>query len=123
MDVAFCLFESFYGRRVCTTLSHTLENDELHPSVFFSEIEEDDIKEHESYFINTSLKPCSYETSPDSIGVSSIATLEIFNPLTLSVYKNFKRVVVDAYVYHKFFRSRSALKLVLEGKPLQQISS
>ena len=62
---------------------------------------EDYIDEHGSYFINTSSNPCSYEKSPKSISLSNIATHEIFNPLILPVHKNFERVVVDAFVYHK----------------------
>jgi hypothetical protein len=60
---------------------------------------EDNINEHGRYFINTPLNPCSYEKSPESIGVST-TTHEIFNPLILPVHKKFKRVVVDAFVYH-----------------------
>ena len=45
------------------------------------EIEKEDyISEYGSYFINTSSNPCSYEKSPKSIGLSNIATHEIFNP-------------------------------------------
>ena len=40
----------------------------------------DDIDEHGSYLINTSSNPCSHEKSPESIGLSNIATHEIFNP-------------------------------------------
>ena len=59
---------------------------------------EDDIDEHGSYFVNT-----SYEKSPKSISLSNIATREIFNTLVLSIHKYFERVVVDAYVYHKYW--------------------
>ena len=61
----------------------------------------DDINEHGSYFMNTSSNPCSHEKSLESIGLSNIATYEIFNPHILPVHKDFERVVVDAYVYHK----------------------
>jgi hypothetical protein len=47
--------------------------------------DEDDINEHETYSIMTSLNPCSYETSPNSIGLSNPITFEISNPLILSV--------------------------------------
>ena len=67
---------------------------------------EDDIDEHGSYFMNTSSNPCSHEKSPESIGLSNIATHEIFNPLVLHVHKIVERVVVDAYVYHKYYKSR-----------------
>ena len=63
---------------------------------------EDNINEHGSYFMNTSLNPCSHEKSPKSIGLSNIATHEVFNPLILFVPKIFERVVLDAYVYHKY---------------------
>ena len=62
--------------------------------------------EHGSYFINTSPSPCSYKTSPQSIGLSNLTTFEICNPLFLYIYKMFKRTVVDAYVYNKYCRSR-----------------
>jgi hypothetical protein len=60
----------------------------------------DDINEHGNYSITI-----SYDISPNSIGLSNLTTFEISNPLILSSYKNFKRVVVDAYVYHKYCRS------------------
>ena len=63
---------------------------------------EDDIDEHGSYFMNTSSNPCSREKTPKSIGLPNIATHEIFNPLMLLVHKIVERVVVDAYVYHKY---------------------
>jgi len=64
--------------------------------------DEDNIKEHGIYFIPTSFAPCSYKTSSQSIGLSNITTFEISNPLFLFIYKNFKRAVVDAYVYNKY---------------------
>jgi hypothetical protein len=79
--------------------------------------DKDDINEHGIYSITTSLNPCSYETSPNSISLSNLPTFEISNPLTLSIHKNFKRVVVDAYVYHKYCRSRCALKVGVGGEP------
>ena len=66
---------------------------------------EDDINEHGSHFMNTSSNLCTYEKSPESIGLSIIATHEIFNPLILHVHKDFERVVVGAYVYHKYCKS------------------
>jgi hypothetical protein len=47
--------------------------------------DEDDINEHETYSITTSLNPCSYEISPNSIGLSNPITFEISNPLILSI--------------------------------------
>jgi hypothetical protein len=90
---------------------------------------EDDINEHGSYFMSTSSNPYSYEKSLDLIGLSNITTHEIFNPLILPIHKNFERVVVDAYVYHKYYRSCcvnfeiGTQRLVLEGKPLHQLEA
>jgi hypothetical protein len=67
---------------------------------------EDDIDKHGSYFLSTSSNPCSHEKSPESIGLFNIATYEIFNPLMLPVHKIVERKVVDAYVYHKYYKSR-----------------
>jgi hypothetical protein len=77
--------------------------------------------------MNTSSNPCSYEKSPESIDLSNIATHEIFNPLILSASKDFKRVVVDTYVYHKYYRSHCVTleigtqRLVLGRKPLHKL--
>jgi hypothetical protein len=79
--------------------------------------DKDDINEHGIYSITTLLNPCSYKTSPNSIGFFNLPTFKISNPLTLSIYKKFKRVVVDAYVYHKYCRSRCALKVGVGGEP------
>jgi hypothetical protein len=79
--------------------------------------DKDDINEHGIYSITTLLNPCSYETSPNSIGLFNLLTFEISKPLTLSVYKIFKRVVADAYVYHKYYKSRCALKVGVGGEP------
>ena len=88
---------------------------------------EDYISEHGSYFINTSSNLCSHEKSPKAIGLSNIATHEIFNPLMLHVHKGFERVVVDAYIYHKYCISHcvnleiGTQRLVLEEKQLHQL--
>ena len=90
---------------------------------------EDYIIEHGSYFINTSSNLYSHEKSPELISLSNIATHEIFNPLILPVHKDFERVVVDVFVYHKYCRSRcvnleiGTHRLVLKEKPLHQLKS
>ena len=66
---------------------------------------EDYIIKHGSHFINTSSNPCSLKKSPESFGLSNITTHKIFNPLILPVHKDFERVVVYAYVYHKYCKS------------------
>jgi hypothetical protein len=78
--------------------------------------------------MNISSNSCSNEKSPELIGLST-TTHEIFNPLILSIPKDFERVVVDAYVYHKYYRSRcvnleiDTRRLVSEGKPLHQLEA
>ena len=79
---------------------------DIHEETTLELEKEDDIDEHGSYFMNTSSNPCSHEKSSKSIGLSNIATHEIFNPLILSIHKDFERVVVDAYIYHKYCKSR-----------------
>ena len=75
---------------------------------------EDDINEHESYFLSTSSNQCSSEKTLESIGLPNIAAHEIFNPLILSVHKDFERVVVDMFVYHKYCRSSCVVGIDLE---------
>ena len=100
---------------------------DIHKESLLELEKEDNINEHGSYFMNTSSNPCSHEKSPELIGLSNIATHEIFNPLILLVHKDFERVVVDAYVYHKYCRSHcvnlemGTQILMLEGKPLHQL--
>jgi hypothetical protein len=85
---------------------------------------EDNINEHGSYFMSTSSNPYSYEKYSNSIGLSNFAIHEISNPLMLFVHKNFETVVVDAYVYHKYYISHcvnleiGTQRLVLDRKPL-----
>ena len=81
---------------------------EIHEETPLELEKEDDINEHGSYFMTTSSNPCSHEKSPKLIGLSTIAH-EIFNPLILPVNKNSERVVVDAFVYHKFCKSHCML--------------
>ena len=88
---------------------------------------EDNINKHGSYFMNTSSNPCSHEKSPELIGLSNITIHEIFNPLILLVHKDFERVIIDAYVYHKYCRSCcvnleiGTQRLILVGKSLHQL--
>ena len=79
---------------------------DIHEELTLELEKKDYINEHGSYIMNTSSNPCSHEKSPESIGLSNIATHKIFNPLTLPIHKDFERVVVDAFVYHKYCRSR-----------------
>jgi hypothetical protein len=47
---------------------------DIHKETTLELEEEDDIDEHGSYFMNTSSNPCSHDKSPESIGLSNIAT-------------------------------------------------
>ena len=102
---------------------------DIHEESTLELVKEDDIDEHGSYFINTPSNPCSYEKSPESIGFFNIATHKILNPLVLPIHKFFQKVVVDAYVYHKYCKSCcmnleiGTQRLVLEGKPLHQLET
>jgi hypothetical protein len=102
---------------------------DIHDKSTLEHKKEDYISKHGSYFVDISSNPCSHEKSLESIGLSNIATHEIFNPLMLFVHKDFERVVVDAYVYHKFCKSRcenleiGTQRLMLEGKPLHQLET
>jgi hypothetical protein len=94
------------------------------------ELEKEDyvIDGHGSKIMNISSISCSNEKSPKLIGLST-TTHVVFNPLILSIPKDFKRVVVDAYIYHKYCRSHcvnleiGTQRLVLEGKPLHQLEA
>jgi hypothetical protein len=73
------------------------------------ELEKEDlINEHGSYIMIILSNPCSYEKSPELIDLST-TTHEIFNPLVLPIHKNFEGVVIDAYVYHKYYKSHCVL--------------
>ena len=81
---------------------------DIHEKSILELEKQDGINEHGSYFMTTSSNSCSHEKSPELIDLSTIAH-EIFNPLILPVHKNSKRVVVDAFVYHKFCKSHCML--------------
>jgi hypothetical protein len=68
----------------------------------------DFIDEHGSYFITFPSIPCSYEKSPRSICNSAI-TCKIYNTFLLPTHKIFKKVVVDAFIYHEFCKSQNIL--------------
>ena len=65
---------------------------DIHEETTLEPKKEDDINKHGSYFMNISSNPSSHEKSPESIGLSNIATHEIFNPLTVPVHKIFEKV-------------------------------
>jgi len=60
--------------------------------------------------LNTLSNPCSYKKSPRSISLQYYHTQDP-QPLILPVHKIIERVVVDAYVYHKYYGSRCNLDI------------
>ena len=70
---------------------------------------EDPINEYGSYPLILSSSPCSFGKSPNSIFPSTTTKQEIYNSFALSVSKIFTIEVVDAFVYHKFSKSRSGM--------------
>jgi hypothetical protein len=55
----------------------------IHEESILETKDEDDINEHGIYSITTTSNPCSYETSPNSIGLPSFPIFKISNPLIL----------------------------------------
>ena len=100
---------------------------DIHEETSLELEKEDDINEQGSYFINTSSNPCSHEKSPKSIGLSNIATHEIFNPS----FSLFIKTLKGCLYMHMFIINIANLigmnleigtqRLVLEGKPLHQL--
>jgi hypothetical protein len=65
-----------------------------------------DIHEESPLEFDQEDRPNSHKKSPESINLFYFVLHKIFNPLIFLPPINFKRVVVDAYVYHKYSRSR-----------------
>ena len=81
---------------------------DIHEETTLELEKEDNVNECGSYFMNISSNLCSYKKFPELIDLST-TTHEIFNPLILLVPKIFERLVVDAFVYHKYCKSRCVL--------------
>jgi hypothetical protein len=62
------------------------------------------LNEHDSFILEEPLDPCSPEKPPESIhGIKG--TYKSYNhPMPID-QNNFKRMVVDAFVYHKYCKS------------------
>ena len=77
----------------------------------------DSINKHESFTFETPRISCSLSKTPEFISLSTKCIYEDCNHLLILVSKLFKRIVVDAFVYHKYYKSRCctmALTLQLE---------
>jgi len=80
-------------------------------------IKGDSIYEHGSFILVILQKPCSFNTSPESGTHCAQSTHEDYDCLKVPSCKTFRRLVVDAYVYHKhckFCGCSVALTLQLE---------
>ena len=72
----------------------------------------DFVDEHESYFQLSHPFHAYIKKSPKSF-CNIVIPCKIYNPILLFVIKNFKRVVVDTFIYHKFCKFRGVLAWVL----------
>jgi hypothetical protein len=66
----------------------------------------DSIDEQGSFILDLPPKPCSHQAYPESAMLSALSTHEDYNRLMVISCKKFRRMVVDAYVYHKHCRFR-----------------
>jgi len=48
--------------------------------------------------------PCSFNATPESGMLSAPCTHEHYNHLMVLFCKTFRRLVVDVYIYHKYYR-------------------
>ncbi|OEL37272.1 hypothetical protein BAE44_0001709 [Dichanthelium oligosanthes] len=65
------------------------------------------INEHESFILEEPQDPCSPKKSSESRIHCAKSTYESYNHLMLLDHETFKRMVVDAFVYHEYCKSRS----------------
>ena len=68
----------------------------------------DPIVEHESFSFETPQVSCSLLESPELILFSTECSYQDHNLLLILVHKLFKRMVVDAFIYHKHYKSHSS---------------
>ena len=69
----------------------------------------DSTNEHEISSFEFPHVSCSLLASLEMITLSTVCFHEDHNHISLFVYKLFRRMVVDAYVYHKYCRSRGCI--------------
>jgi hypothetical protein len=66
----------------------------------------DYLDEHDSFSLEKTQQPCSHSASPKSVTCCARSMYEDYNHLKVLVCKIFRRLVVDAFVYHKVCKSR-----------------
>jgi hypothetical protein len=64
-------------------------------------IGKDSIDEHGTFILDLPCEPCSHNSSPEPVRLSALTTHEGYNHLLVLFCKMFRRLIVDAYVYHK----------------------
>ena len=64
------------------------------------------LDEHGNFILGILRDTCPLHMPPESGTVSATTTYETCNPLGQLVPMTFRRIVVDAYVYHKYCKSR-----------------
>ena len=69
----------------------------------------DSIDEHGSFILKIPQEPWSFNNSPESDMFCASSTHEGYNNLKGLSRKTFRRLVVDAYVYHKHCKFVDAL--------------
>jgi hypothetical protein len=74
---------------------------------------EDHVDEHGSYILEEPHDPCFHEKSPESIIPSTTCTYKSCNHPMLLFHQIFKRMDVDAFVYHKYSKSHSGFGIVI----------
>jgi hypothetical protein len=67
------------------------------------------INEHESFFLEKPQDACSFSKSPKSATLCAKHICNFYNPCKTLFYKMFFRMVVDAFVYHKYCKSRCCI--------------
>ena len=71
----------------------------------------DSINEHGSFTFETFCISCSLSKSPEFISLSATHFYKDPNLLLILICKLFKRMVVDAFIYHKYCRMRYGINL------------
>jgi len=79
---------------------------ECYDALTLESIENDSIYEHGSFILVIPQKPCSFNTSPKSGTHCAQRTHKDYNCLEVLSCNTFRRLVVDAYVYHKHCKFR-----------------
>jgi hypothetical protein len=67
------------------------------------------INKNGSFTLDLSQEPCLHHVSLESATLSTQSTHQNYNHLMVLLCKKFRRMVVDAYVHHKYCRSRECI--------------